>query len=945
MPEHAEASHAYPYVVVIPTVADPGVLVPTVRRIVQHQPTTGALHLVLVVNSDRPHLAAEAVGMIDAMRPHLARGSRLSVIHLSGPAGFGGACNAGIRYALESGGAGGVLTVILNDDVRVTPGWLDVLGKAPTARYVCSPGEPMGEDGNPHRHDARLYGRIGLVGPASDNVAGLQAIQERVPLQHLDAYAVSRHEAADTVLALDFLSGFCVGLTPEALRELMLTVDGEACLFDPVFGVGGFEDNDLCVRAELAGWRCAMALGCYVHHVAHQTLDRIAPEANRGLAQRFKYYRKWAGHPGVSGRRVIATYRVRLETVSELTYWKQSLRRWGALGDGVAVLLTGDPALLRSAHDWHTAPSILEDEDAILLDATIDLPAGSEAARLRLASAAAAWVRVQLERGAGARSQDVTVDTWSGEWNERNERNHAIGLAEKLGADWIFSLDADEVIEQRVTRAHLDRLMSHPDPMVRAWDVSWLNHWDSPRLVRHDRPWGDGGTYTTAMHGYRLFRVCKASPRRILAGTANGLHCGNVPDHDPAAKRVAGLRIRHLGYLQPADRQRKFDRYQKLDPNPDAVLTGGGYGHLVNEERMMLSPFVAEDGIGFTCLTHAEGQEHEIARHLDVLHGLVDEVSVVWTGAGVPHQGLLSMLAAFGGGLVVEPWRDDFARARNAGLAELRRIKAAANGERRPSLGWALTLDPDEIIPNPLETCMAIRRMAETSDAYGWLFQFDNLAPTDANRPPSRSETVRMVRLDPQGIMRYSGRVHENYDDALRQLRAGGVLPTFRLAPFVLVNPGLAGDDATMERKLRRYQNLLVLEVTDRPDNAGAWTSLGLQYANDGLIEKARECYRRALVADPTCFIATKELATDYMRQARVLTDACLAALPSAHPMRKVVEAQAQMLGQFAPDQPILGLARAGVTPENADVPLPPFDEARFVSRDSGNAGTDGVVR
>jgi tetratricopeptide (TPR) repeat protein len=171
------------------------------------------------------------------------------------------------------------------------------------------------------------------------------------------------------------------------------------------------------------------------------------------------------------------------------------------------------------------------------------------------------------------------------------------------------------------------------------------------------------------------------------------------------------------------------------------------------------------------------------------------------------------------------------------------------------------------------------------------------------------------------------------------------VLPTFRLAPFVLVNPGLAGDDATMERKLRRYQNLLVLEVTDRPDNAGAWTSLGLQYANDGLIEKARECYRRALVADPTCFIATKELATDYMRQARVLTDACLAALPSAHPMRKVVEAQAQMLGQFAPDQPILGLARAGVTPENADVPLPPFDEARFVSRDSGNAGTDGVVR
>ena len=45
---------------------------------------------------------------------------------------------------------------------------------------------------------------------------------------------------------------------------------------------------------------------------------------------------------------------------------------------------------------------------------------------------------------------------------------------------------------------------------------------------RIDRPWGDNGTMTGGMRGWRPWRVNKASPG-IAAGTSNGLHWGTAP--------------------------------------------------------------------------------------------------------------------------------------------------------------------------------------------------------------------------------------------------------------------------------------------------------------------------------------------------------------------------------------------------------------------------------
>jgi len=61
-----------------------------------------------------------------------------------------------------------------------------------------------------------------------------------------------------------------------------------------------------------------------------------------------------------------------------------------------------------------------------------------------------------------------------------------------------------------------------------------------------------------------MFRVNRAAPRRIQAGTENGLHCGNVPLFCNVSIRTSGVRFRHFGYMRAQDRARKLDRYRRL---------------------------------------------------------------------------------------------------------------------------------------------------------------------------------------------------------------------------------------------------------------------------------------------------------------------------------------------------------------------------------------------
>lgn len=1027
--------------IVIPTVADPAVLGPTVERIARH---TDGLRVALVLSVNPPNQAAAEAAVLAAEAVCREAHVDLLVHWETGPIGFGAALNRGIAAAVRTWGGVPELTICHNDDAHVVAGWLPRMLAALRTDVVHGYSQPW----DPHgamRPDKPVagYGRIGVVGPVSNLVAGIQLVQG-VPLRDgsvvewtgdVDAFAATVATRYDGQrITADFLSGFCVGLGRDALDALLMIRSGgvsyrledyralpdtptEAMIAwtasparrsdwvthgpssasgdgllgpwdEDAYPIAGYEDNDLCVRAELAGWRCIVAADVFVGHIGHQTFDRLFPEALRGLRNRAAYYRRWQDYTSPARDLVLgAVYRIRFETGYDLVMARASIGRAAQLCDRIAIVLNGHPLEVRDDLRWEIEQRSLQPADVEMLKACSGQdPAG-------VATAVARWVRGIAAAEPRSRMADlaadddrVVVEVWLGEFDERAERNRSHALGEAQGTDWLLSIDHDEVVEDRITRAHLERCMRHPDPLVRSWDQSWLNHWDSSRNVREDRPWGDGGNYHGGMHGFRLWRLPRdpatstiVSPRRIFAGTVNGLHCGNSPDHDLVAKRVSGIRFRHFGYVRSVDRQRKHARYHVQDVAPDAKLTGNkgrdAYGHLIDEEGMRMSPYVAINGIGLHVLLHAGEATADVARVLDTWYGLVDRIVFVWTGPwdeadrrwlapvstvaaarmealdrlrlqcesmGVPNPSGDPVIAVpgvalpddwpatgpsrevaelgmlFGVEWVAHELRDDLGAARNTGVRALLGT---------PGMGWSLFCDLDEHFPDPFACLVAVRRMAEISNAWGWVWRFRNHHGPDV--PASQSESTRMARLLP-GV-ELTGRVHETFDAAFDAIQATGRDVVLRETPFVVEHFGLARDHEAMDRKLRRYQRMLLLELADRPRNSAAWVSLGLQLLNDGDGDLGLRCLENAVSCGDTGYLAFRELGVYHLRIGIAMIGEALSRVGPGHEWHRALRPLWEQLRQAIPPLTVLGSAQVGGRSCDRLPELPAFTPAAEV--------------
>ena len=948
--------------IILPTVGNPQLLQDSVQRLLEC--TLLERWALTVVCNPVPQYASTCFLLQQQMEAAVAvhnatsgRSCELAWLQLDEAVGWPAAVNAGVQHGLQHGLPAGVC--VMNDDVLVTPGWLTSLLGSLEPRAVVLQGELATYRDQAPMRDPAGYGRIGMVGPVSNVVAGAQRIvPPDVKMRAgaafhtqgsmlLDSFAQQMQgELGDSVMASTFLSGLCVLYRRECLLELLEQVaTGCGCLdvaprlhattgeWDCVscggdlhlqqhllracYGVGGYDDNDVSARAQVAGWRLAIARGTYVHHLGHQTLAAHYPEAQLGLANVLPYMRAWEDYT-TRPQRLVAVYRVAWDVAWDVAMFGASLRRTMQLVDGVALLATTTPAQVLGDPELRAvAQGLPEPEQRLLAEAH---EAGGDIKRLEAA------LELYLDRVASSLDQQhavkVTARVWQGVSNERDERNAAIQLGLELRPDWCLSVDHDEVAEQGVTREYLHRLMSHPDPLVSSYDTGWANLWDSERLHRVDAPWADG--YRSSMRGFRLWRVQHPQLQAIQAGAANGLHCGNVPDAGIVGKRVAGLRWRHYGYIRHQDRVRKWKRYCEIDPVPEQELVqsnaGGssGYGHIVSEEGMRLQPYRSDTRIGLTMLVHAGEQLHDVARHLSHAHGLVDAVVLVWTeDLSVPVPIDWQYLGArYGVTWLHHPLQDDLGTARNAGVEHLRGL----------GLDWCWVMDPDEHLQPPLDALVSLRRMVEVSDSWAWLFQFKN------HRPGGQfaiSENVRLFRLAGDAL-RYGNRVHETLEDSLQQLAARGVHPQVRSAPFTVEHYGLAGGDEHTQMKLHRYTHLLTLQVRDAPTTSpGAWVSLGLQYGNDGDHARQLECYDVACDTAGSAYLPFREAALYHLRNGRSLLEQALQRLAPAHSLHQQTAKLVEMLGKLAPDQPKLGSARAGAAvPPHVDL-QPLLDAAR----------------
>ena len=176
--------------------------------------------------------------------------------------GFTGTANRGMQLSDAN-------VVLLNSDAIVTRGWLDAL-------LHCAATDPT----------------IGTITPFSNNaeICSFPRFCEANP------WPLSRdaepERAAITAAAVPTYPdlptgvGFCL-----FLRRAMLD---EVGIFDPAFGLGYGEENDLCVRAARAGWRNVLADNAFVVHTGGRSFvgqkAELGPRNTALLLERHPHY-------------------------------------------------------------------------------------------------------------------------------------------------------------------------------------------------------------------------------------------------------------------------------------------------------------------------------------------------------------------------------------------------------------------------------------------------------------------------------------------------------------------------------------------------------------------------------------------------------------------------------------------------------------------------------
>ncbi|MFQ5766694.1 MAG: glycosyltransferase family 2 protein [Acidobacteriota bacterium] len=165
--------------------------------------------------------------------------------------------------------ARGEVLVFLDNDTRVTPGWLEGL-KAHT----------------------QVNPRVGLVGPMSNSVSGPQYVDDPAyDPSRLDSYAVEfarcrrgQHHYVERLIL------FCLYVK----REVAEKIGG----FDPAFGRWGFEDDDYCLRATIAGFRLRVAGDVFIHHTGSRTAIAAGIDYGHLLRENWSVFkRKWKLNP------------------------------------------------------------------------------------------------------------------------------------------------------------------------------------------------------------------------------------------------------------------------------------------------------------------------------------------------------------------------------------------------------------------------------------------------------------------------------------------------------------------------------------------------------------------------------------------------------------------------------------------------------------------------
>lgn len=192
----------------------------------------------------------------------------LTLLENQANTGYGQGANKGLKFLQDKGGfdAYGVT----NDDVYASLGCMSELAHAFLQLKA-------------------LDQKPGLLGVVSNKVAGKQLVEVG---QYSDLtslmFAANDHLHKNKSRATPWnqIRGLCFIMAPECLEA----IGG----FDPIFGLGNFEDDDLCVRSKLAGFTNWIVDGAFLYHEGSKTFASLEIDYEANIDRNMHVFnRKW----------------------------------------------------------------------------------------------------------------------------------------------------------------------------------------------------------------------------------------------------------------------------------------------------------------------------------------------------------------------------------------------------------------------------------------------------------------------------------------------------------------------------------------------------------------------------------------------------------------------------------------------------------------------------
>ncbi len=177
--------------------------------------------------------------------------------------GFAGGNNQGIAAAR------GDYILLLNNDVVVTEHWLERLVK-----HIES------------------HINIGMIGPVTNYCPGPQLIENtgydnNLKKMHAFAREYTEKNAGKIIEILRPL-GFCL-----LIKRHVLDIIG---VLDEGYGIGNYEDDDLCLRSRIAGFRNVITYDVFIHHYGSMTFKGNSIDYDTILQNnRKRFIDKWKG--------------------------------------------------------------------------------------------------------------------------------------------------------------------------------------------------------------------------------------------------------------------------------------------------------------------------------------------------------------------------------------------------------------------------------------------------------------------------------------------------------------------------------------------------------------------------------------------------------------------------------------------------------------------------